>query len=53
MLNINAVDRDVADGDVAVCDVGDEACGVEVRLDACAVLRVDDLAVGELNGVSF
>lgn len=49
MLHINAVDRDVADGDVAVCNVGDEARGVEVRLDACTVLGIDDLAVGDLK----
>lgn len=47
LLYIDAVDGDVADEDVAVCDVGDEACSVEVRLDACAVLGVEDLAVGE------
>jgi len=48
LLHVDAVDRDVADGDVAVCDVGDEAGGVEVRLDTCSILGVHDLAVGEL-----
>ncbi len=48
LLHVDAVDRDVPDGDVAVGDVGDEAGGVEVRLDTCSILGVDDLAVGEL-----
>lgn len=49
LLHVDAVDGDVADGDVAVRDIRDETCGVEIRLDACAGLGVEDLAVGELR----
>ena len=48
LLDIDTVCFDVADSDVVVCDVGDEASGVVVGLDARSVCGVDDHDVGEL-----
>lgn len=48
MLDVDSVDRDIADYDVAVGNVGDEARGVEVGFYPCSVLGIEDLTIGEL-----
>ena len=47
LLDIDSVDGDILHADVFENDVGDETCGIGVRLDARAVLSVQDNGVGE------
>lgn len=49
LLNINPINRDLADLDIAVSDIRDEACRVVIALYASSVLRIDDNAVFERN----
>ena len=48
MLDVNAVDGGVTNGDVRVRDVRDVAGCVKVGFDAAAILGVDDRRIGEL-----
>ena len=48
LLHVDTVRRDALQGDVGVGDVGDEAGGVEVGLDAAAVFGGEDGGVGKL-----
>ena len=49
LLDINSIDGDVAHNNVAISDVGDETCGVVVRLDPSPILGVDDYTLRELQ----
>lgn len=48
MLDVNAEDGSVTDGDVGVRDVRDVAGCVIVGFDAAAILGVEDGGIGEL-----
>jgi hypothetical protein len=49
-LDVDAIDRDAANFYVAVGDILNEASSVEVGLDARAILRINNLIIGELEG---
>ena len=53
LLDINPINRDPADLDIAVRDIRDETRRVVVALDPSSVLGIDDDAVFKLSNFSF